>query len=516
MNSMYKVYKSLSSRSEEDMVAYNETENTININKFSLCASEIDGDILINFIFESQYFLLPIRSFDSLYSFISGILDDKITFRRSSQRVIDVIGWSQKKNDVKYASVLKAKRIASGIFGFSLLGAALFLIISFISYIITPKNVFNTSDASLLILIASIIIAAVNAIRYTCSSDYELLPNPLQFCGGTLLCGFGVSMLVLTVIGKELSDNNTFGGIFAFSLFIVFGILLILLACFKKFNSVSYESNILKLIRIPELPANDEIKAIIKKMRKIIRRESVLVIEDDSITPLITDSKFGGVPYWDISMPYPCNSKNIPMLFLAQFDLGQLPENSFLPKSGMLQFFVWHDSESDFQSECKVVYHPEINYFADADSVEEYIEKSAENGHTPHFLDEVGIRFEKKSIMPDANSIESDKAMHAAAKELGIHLDDSLTAKDLLDDNECSEIQDSLYKTALLGYPYFDISSPDDEETCHYDSLLFQIAYNDYNNKDSVIFKSTEGFFINSDDLKNQNFDDVYYSWNCH
>lgn len=64
---------------------------------------------------------------------------------------------------------------------------------------------------------------------------------------------------------------------------------------------------------------------------------------DESRTPTLTDSKLGGVPYWDSQQAYPADSNGNPLVLLAQFNLRELPETNLLPQTGLLQFFLLDD-----------------------------------------------------------------------------------------------------------------------------------------------------------------------------
>ena len=51
-----------------------------------------------------------------------------------------------------------------------------------------------------------------------------------------------------------------------------------------------------------------------------------------------TSSKLGGIPYWDGVKAYPEN-----MIFLAQINFEEVPQNELLPEKGILQFFLEND-----------------------------------------------------------------------------------------------------------------------------------------------------------------------------
>jgi hypothetical protein len=51
-------------------------------------------------------------------------------------------------------------------------------------------------------------------------------------------------------------------------------------------------------------------------------------------------SKFGGLPHLPLAIPYPIDEAGRPLLLLAQINLQELPKNSLLPATGLLQFYI--------------------------------------------------------------------------------------------------------------------------------------------------------------------------------
>ena len=67
----------------------------------------------------------------------------------------------------------------------------------------------------------------------------------------------------------------------------------------------------------------------------------------------------------------------------------------------------------------------------------------------------------------------------------------------------------------MFGYPVFAQYDPRKDD--RYDTLLFQLD-SDYNEEEDLVTIGDAGvmnFFINSNDLKNLNFEDVLYNWDC-
>ncbi|MCI8558734.1 MAG: DUF1963 domain-containing protein [Lachnospiraceae bacterium] len=97
----------------------------------------------------------------------------------------------------------------------------------------------------------------------------------------------------------------------------------------------------------------------------------ILKILPDS-QPGLFDSKFGGLPYWDLSMPYPADLAGNKLVLLAQINFDQYPVDEPLPQGGMLQFYAGQDDfvgMDDQKNGFRVVYHPHIDSSVTMDEI---------------------------------------------------------------------------------------------------------------------------------------------------
>ena len=78
------------------------------------------------------------------------------------------------------------------------------------------------------------------------------------------------------------------------------------------------------------------------------------------------------------------------------------------------------------------------------------------------------------------------------------------------------EFVDEISNHQIGGYPYFTQDDPR-EENSPYDFLLFQLDSDYADEKDIVMWgdAGTGNFFISSEKLKNLDFSDVLYNWDC-
>ena len=117
-----------------------------------------------------------------------------------------------------------------------------------------------------------------------------------------------------------------------------------------------------------------------KKILEQIKADSAmeaycLTIRRDA-TPGLLDSKFGGLAYWDSSLPYPTDPRGVPMQLLAQINFGQFQAEAPLPRRGLLQFFIgWDDvsgmsfDDQTAQTGFRVLYHEIVDPTVTAEEV---------------------------------------------------------------------------------------------------------------------------------------------------
>lgn len=211
----------------------------------------------------------------------------------------------------------------------------------------------------------------------------------------------------------------------------------------------------------------------IEIIEKTLRPVYGIRFSDEPTTPY--NSKLGGMPYWPAGMDYPKE-----MLFLAQVNLEELPDNREFPAKGILQFFIPDDEELGFYGEHKVIFHKDIK--------ESVIVKPGQSEFTP-------------IIKP--GKISFDKYMEPIS-----YGDYRFPVKD--HDYEDADFYGNGSK--LLGYPDFTQYDPR-ESAERYDTLLFQLD----SDKEWMMWgdMGIANFFINKDDLAKGDFSDTLYHWDC-
>lgn len=243
----------------------------------------------------------------------------------------------------------------------------------------------------------------------------------------------------------------------------------------------------------------------------------------------ITDSKIVGLPYLPKGAEFPKAPNGEEMLMIAQINCEDLKGLKDFPQKGILQFFVFDDDDAMFglnfnnpttQDTFRVIYYDEIKEF--------YDEKELENIYKPHNYEEsfltnnnesYKIEFElrtEKERFEEAIYDVFDKL--CKEKKLERHQEDWLYRKILNIEMEYSEEPHS----QCDGFAFFTQSDPREFEEKYkkYDTVLFQLdSEYDENTKKWKVCIGDAGvlnFFINREKLKNKDFTEILYNWDCY
>lgn len=273
-----------------------------------------------------------------------------------------------------------------------------------------------------------------------------------------------------------------------------------------------------------------EADLIIKKIKEKTMRKSIKINEEETSNLSIFDSKFGGLPYWDENMEYPTDKNGDALILLAQINFEKTPiEDERFPKEGILQFFIGTNDlmGADFdnmtaQNGFRVVYHEDINTSVTkeqirAQGIRANTELDGASEEYFPFYKQYEITFEESMEPISTASNNFEEILKQSAEEvLKCDIEDVWS---IFENDEEELINDTFYICGhkILGYPFFTQWDPREDDEMYknkkYDTLLLQI--------DSVgdILWGDSGvgnFFINEEDLKNKNFNNVMYTWDCY
>ena len=252
----------------------------------------------------------------------------------------------------------------------------------------------------------------------------------------------------------------------------------------------------------------------------------------------VTSSKLGGSPYLPKDFEYPRNSDGLPLKLLAQLNFTELPKLEHFPKEGILQFYILYDDmmglEDDLtqQNNFRVIFHKEIlspdmlrTDFPESDLIQ------GDNDSYPFDCFPFGEEFILTGEITNQVMTSMDYRHRTLFEELckkdpsleKFTHDDELTEKiyDMFLNEEFDfDIVVDQEVHLINGYPNFSQYDPrgyDMEKK--YDTLLFQLVSQPSKelHKWDVLWgdAGVGNFFINVEDLKKCNFDDVLYTWDC-
>lgn len=252
-----------------------------------------------------------------------------------------------------------------------------------------------------------------------------------------------------------------------------------------------------------------------------------LVIQKDK-RPNIFDSKFGGVPYWDLSKAYPTDKKGNKLMLLAQINFDKADVDNRLPQAGMLQFFIAHDDDlygcdfdnPDVQDMFRVVYHDKINYEVSEEEVKALDLPPFTDDYLTPLCIECAVDIVKCEAYIDLCDYRFEDLQNEILKEkFGISDDEASDLWECIYD--ClSENKISSQGHRIFGYPFFTQSDPRDynEDLKCYDTLLFQMDSETIDGKYYTLWGDcgVGNFFINHKDLENKDFSKVLYNWDCY
>lgn len=248
--------------------------------------------------------------------------------------------------------------------------------------------------------------------------------------------------------------------------------------------------------------------------------------------PGLSDTKFGGVPYWNPEMEYPRDSEGAPLALLAQLNMKDFSGSPIFPKEGLLQFFTGCNDvygldfdRQDSQSAFRVIYHSKVDEHVTAEAVLALgIATSLSNGDGEEddfpFDGEFAVDVEETAVSIGPSDYRYEDYIRQAAEALGIHLPESAGVYDMLSEEQYHDETEKNTGHWVLGHPYFTQNDPREyqHEMKYYDTLLFQMDSDYGNGKEYEILWGdcgAAGFFVNRGDLKKWDFSKVMYNWDC-
>lgn len=283
--------------------------------------------------------------------------------------------------------------------------------------------------------------------------------------------------------------------------------------------------------------SSTQLDEVIEEIKNRTKQPCYKITVDKTTTPDIFDSKFGGLPYWDLTKEYPTDSKGNKLLLLAQINFDKEHLDKPLPSKGMLQFFIESSDNDDCygmdfdnqdnQDGFRVVYHEKIDTAVTKEDIEKLSIPTDEYFPVDREL-AVKITLDKDYMSINLEDVFDNTFKAIVMEKFGTEYyeDTDENVYEYLGDNGFDKLAEELSSDGhkLLGTPYFTQNDPRpyNEKYTRYDTLLFQIDSDGGYNKDDVYHYEiiwgdcgVANFFINHNDLENCNFSRVLFNWDC-
>lgn len=284
-----------------------------------------------------------------------------------------------------------------------------------------------------------------------------------------------------------------------------------------------------------ELRFNEDIKKIVLDILEKNKKPMIKIeVSDDK--PNLFQSKFGGLPYLPKDKEAPRDKENRQFTLLAQINIEELPENNIYPmKEGILQFWILNDDvygldfDNPLGNGYKVVYYKEIDKSVTEEEILEKYKPYEEDENYFPIEGEFSLKFElRDGYFSDSNDDfreivdEEMKKFYLENREkypeiLKVYKDEKYLNYwdiwDILEENK--EIGEKLFEAGhkIGGYPDYTQNDIRDKE---YEVLLLQID-SEGTDEYEIMWGDCgiANFFIREKDLKELNFDEVIYNWDC-
>ena len=272
-------------------------------------------------------------------------------------------------------------------------------------------------------------------------------------------------------------------------------------------------------------------RAVLEKTQRNIIR---LTAQETQGSLGVYTSKMGGNPYFPKSAQYPYNKDGKPLYMIAQINFSNIFQNQeiarllsedeylkHLPSKGILSFFIdYHDDlwgsnfgDMDKPSSYKVLYFSEIEK-NEAFLITDFSFLNSDSDNYMPVLendDEYTFNFslEKQPVALGCYEWEAVLGQDSFDYVEELKYTEGRSGDDIYDEygNRSGGHQ-------IGGYPFFTQTDPRSYEAALriYDFLLLQL-----DTDDNIMWgdSGVANFFINFEKLKQHDFSDVFFNWDC-
>ena len=264
----------------------------------------------------------------------------------------------------------------------------------------------------------------------------------------------------------------------------------------------------------------EDYKDILDKVDEILPPKDCIAFEFSDDFTDVFDDKLGGIPYFPKDMEYPTHKvTKEPLALLVQLNFNTFKHIPNYPDHGILQIYISNENSyygmnfDDYTNDTafRVIYHE--NIIEDTSKLIDTIPYDTEG--LPYEKEYKLIPTEPFKMYASMNIEEFGDVFVDAYNELR---NDKITDSfDIPNDmfNLLCERNERHYMW-IGGYPTFTQSDPrNGTEYSVYDTIL--LASDTYSDEYDFMWgdAGTAKFFIKEEDLKNLNFNDILFSWDC-
>lgn len=270
---------------------------------------------------------------------------------------------------------------------------------------------------------------------------------------------------------------------------------------------------------------NNEEKYTLEAYRQLRTETKVPCIKIDLTDnkPSVFDSKVGGLGYIPHNGKFPADSKGRQLRLLAQIDCSKISVKEF-PESGLLQFWILNNDlyGADFENNTKqdsfrIIYYKDVDTsVTEAEIKAKFKENEFDNDEMFPVIGEYGLVFHTDEDSLSICDCHFDTKFTEKYNQLNINNKIESYYDIIADIDEINDNTDA-FGHKIGGYPAFTQEDPR-EENSSYDFLLLQLDSEFGDGKDKILWGDAGicNFFINSKKLKNLDFSDVIYNWDCY